>query len=886
MFRGTSQRRCTRDGFAKVVIMEQTTTTGDNTEELSELLVERQALVMAAYTLESYVKLAKALELVFLQDAGCFVMILALHQRQSYTISKILNRVSKRLHLDFRGKVFVVSLSELEDFRIFRAQEYRQKMLHCVRLLCFVEPEDLEQECLTVARYVTFELQRSMGVWPCYIGDFEESLGAYCQFFGADKSVLLDSGSAGVHHHVVFAEDNARLCAHIVEQTAKRKSVLCTRDMRGAEGIAQAMHQTRGRVSMMFYPTAEDQETQTKRSGYYSSYFCQDMRASLACDFDTSAVVVLEPEPGVNYQRKARGLVGGELSLALVSQCATGLFAACSSVDKPDLRLPQSRAQFFALCYVVLSQLSAQEDVGVLSQKILQAPCFASHQARDIEELLDYWEREGYVEPNGRGYRQTPKLSSHLRALPSLCQTLELLGRHSYLCRDPNTLAIHFLAQDFVELPKSESYRFGGNGFERKLTQHQEKSAISAHSNLEERGSSFFENGIVFDRAQAQGVAKLLVDTTKDKGYHFSRSAKRKIFELREAFKGIACYLPCCIEYRDGFAQIWTFAGAQINTVLSLCLQEIAPQSQIRAGNFAILVKGPQIHRAFLEGVFGRMLAELGRENVRQSVLQAFVRGEAHAFFMPLLGEHGKHGIRKMIASASDYLEEYCEPALIYSEKFREIETIPTIVSPQIQLPQARADKERSYQFTGLRSRDVCYEAAYANQMLTKNPWYFINKAEDFKHCLNVLLRQRYITLDVETTLYKQSLCLIQIAIPNKTFIIDPLVVDARALAQVFENPNIVKVIHNASFEKSVMRSIGVEIYNVADTLTLSRRRYGMGAEGGHSLKSVCYREFGKIMDKTCQTSDWQKRPLSVAQLEYAALDAEILVFLYERFVA
>ena len=57
-----------------------------------------------------------------------------------------------------------------------------------------------------------------------------------------------------------------------------------------------------------------------------------------------------------------------------------------------------------------------------------------------------------------------------------------------------------------------------------------------------------------------------------------------------------------------------------------------------------------------------------------------------------------------------------------------------------------------------------------------------------------------------------------------------------------------------------------------------------MKAPGGHSLKIVCEREFGLHLDKSEQISDWSQRPLSDRQQAYAALDAEILLRLYDHF--
>jgi hypothetical protein len=119
---------------------------------------------------------------------------------------------------------------------------------------------------------------------------------------------------------------------------------------------------------------------------------------------------------------------------------------------------------------------------------------------------------------------------------------------------------------------------------------------------------------------------------------------------------------------------------------------------------------------------------------------------------------------------------------------------------------------------------------------------------------------------------------------------LDQPVIDARApidlepLARIFESPAIVKVIHNATFERSVLARANIALANMFDTLVASRRIRGRLAEG-HSLAAVCRRELDKVLDKSQQTSDWTRRPLTDAQIAYAALDVEVLVQLYELFV-
>jgi ribonuclease D len=115
--------------------------------------------------------------------------------------------------------------------------------------------------------------------------------------------------------------------------------------------------------------------------------------------------------------------------------------------------------------------------------------------------------------------------------------------------------------------------------------------------------------------------------------------------------------------------------------------------------------------------------------------------------------------------------------------------------------------------------------------------------------------------------------------------VVDPLVIDDLApLAGLLADSRVTKVIHNAAFERGVLGRHGMVIEPVLDTLQVSRR-VRAADDGGHSLAAVCERELGLRLDKGPQTSDWRRRPLSARQLEYAALDAEVLLLVVDALV-
>jgi ribonuclease D len=164
-----------------------------------------------------------------------------------------------------------------------------------------------------------------------------------------------------------------------------------------------------------------------------------------------------------------------------------------------------------------------------------------------------------------------------------------------------------------------------------------------------------------------------------------------------------------------------------------------------------------------------------------------------------------------------------------------------------------------------------------------KNAIHWIDTPAALRSVCAELVSADVIGLDVETATDFGTLCLIQIGTRNRTYLIDPFAVaDLSPLREVFSRSGPIKVIHNARFERRVLAAVGLEIQSVFDSLEVSRRVRGREVLGGHGLAMVCERELGATLDKGEQTSNWSRRPLDARQLHYAALDAEVLIRLYE----
>jgi ribonuclease D len=76
------------------------------------------------------------------------------------------------------------------------------------------------------------------------------------------------------------------------------------------------------------------------------------------------------------------------------------------------------------------------------------------------------------------------------------------------------------------------------------------------------------------------------------------------------------------------------------------------------------------------------------------------------------------------------------------------------------------------------------------------------------------------------------------------------------------------------------VNEVNMTLGGVVDTMKVSQGRRPTAPEG-HSLAAVVERELGVWLDKTQQTSDWRRRPLTEEQVRYAALDAEVLLDVY-----
>lgn len=157
----------------------------------------------------------------------------------------------------------------------------------------------------------------------------------------------------------------------------------------------------------------------------------------------------------------------------------------------------------------------------------------------------------------------------------------------------------------------------------------------------------------------------------------------------------------------------------------------------------------------------------------------------------------------------------------------------------------------------------------------------FLQTAEEVEELAHKLSCESEIAVDTEADSffhYFEKICLVQIAAESGIYLIDPLAMGEdglRPLAKIFADPGICKVFHAAEYDLYVLqRHSGIQISNLFDTM-VSAQLLGYPSVG---LASLVERHFDVKLSKDQQRTDWSRRPLRSAQIEYAGADVKYLI--------
>ncbi len=343
-----------------------------------------------------------------------------------------------------------------------------------------------------------------------------------------------------------------------------------------------------------------------------------------------------------------------------------------------------------------------------------------------------------------------------------------------------------------------------------------------------------------------------------------TRVSASELASMRETYGGLLEAGTAPLEDHPDGVQWHTFAGGAVNRLLAAGLEAKTAKKWV-AGNLSIRCKDVPMTAA--SEAIGA-LPDLNWERTAADAAREMARG--------------------MLSKFQPCLPEDAEDRLLAERLLDLAGTLRFLASVKVNGVRAATRPSgvrlADVEATGPMPLEFVVRAAPGAPATPRNEVQWVDTPAGLRAVAEELRSADVVGLDVETALDFGTLCLLQIATRTRTFLIDPFAVgDLKPIIDVLSGGHPLKVIHNARFERRVLAAIGIALDGVFDTLEASRRARGADALGGHSLAMVCERELGIALDKTSQTSNWSRRPLDAEQLRYAALDAEVLLTLYDR---
>src|SRR5690606_19691774 len=163
---------------------------------------------------------------------------------------------------------------------------------------------------------------------------------------------------------------------------------------------------------------------------------------------------------------------------------------------------------------------------------------------------------------------------------------------------------------------------------------------------------------------------------------------------------------------------------------------------------------------------------------------------------------------------------------------------------------------------------------------------HLITRQEELEAAIGDLRRSDFVTVDTEfirETTFWPELCLIQLASPGTTALIDPLApgIDLAPLLALMADEPIVKVFHAARQDIAIVFHLGGLIPHPVFDTQVAAMVCGFG--DSVSYDQLVQKVTGIRLDKSSRFTDWRHRPLSERQLEYALADVTHLVDVYKH---
>ena len=161
-----------------------------------------------------------------------------------------------------------------------------------------------------------------------------------------------------------------------------------------------------------------------------------------------------------------------------------------------------------------------------------------------------------------------------------------------------------------------------------------------------------------------------------------------------------------------------------------------------------------------------------------------------------------------------------------------------------------------------------------------------ITRQTELEDVLERLGRSDFVTVDTEfirETTFWPELCLIQLASPDTTALVDPLApgIDLSPFFRLMADETTVKVFHAARQDIEIVFHLGKLIPHPVFDTQVAAMVCGFG--DSVSYDQLVQKVTGERIDKSSRFTDWRHRPLSDKQLDYALADVTHLVDVYRH---
>ena len=161
-----------------------------------------------------------------------------------------------------------------------------------------------------------------------------------------------------------------------------------------------------------------------------------------------------------------------------------------------------------------------------------------------------------------------------------------------------------------------------------------------------------------------------------------------------------------------------------------------------------------------------------------------------------------------------------------------------------------------------------------------------ITTQEQLESVVAALGKSAFVTVDTEfirETTFWPELCLIQMAAPGVTALVDPLAegMDLAPFFALMADETVLKVFHAARQDIEIVFNLGGLIPHPVFDTQIAAMVCGFG--DSVSYDQLVQKITGTRLDKSSRFTDWRHRPLSDRQLEYALADVTWLIPVYEH---